>query len=230
MAFGYTEYRSGTRFLSISPCTFSWLSCTYIYFQFVKLWIWQPLGRICILGPITLKYYPSEKWGQCKRQVELLTVRFFGCGKIQYSNSNIITNSVGTWTFRTLIWHQWPLSIMYGTLSLKNWTLLTADKILFWRRRHVPNSWFIIFFPYKNAGSVSPLPIWPSVLPLNITFILVALSHLSLPKFLYKTFHIPCSSFHVRFPELRSFTKEIHASASPFMIFRNRLFSSVRGY
>jgi hypothetical protein len=39
-------------------------------------------------------------------------------------------SSVGAWTFRTMISHQWPLSIMYDILSLTNSNLLTANMIL----------------------------------------------------------------------------------------------------
>jgi hypothetical protein len=58
-------------------------------------------------------------------------------------------------------WHQRPVSIMYGILSLTNSTLLTADMILLCTKKPVPNSWFSFPFPYKNvyspAGSV-PTP------------------------------------------------------------------------
>jgi hypothetical protein len=55
--------------------------------------------------------------------------------------------SVGAWTFRTMIWHRWPLSIMYDILSLTNSTLLTADVILLCTRKPLLNSWLSFTFP-----------------------------------------------------------------------------------
>jgi hypothetical protein len=48
--------------------------------------------------------------------------------KLSFTSS--VLPSVWAWTFRKMIWHQRPLSIMYDILSLTNSTLLTADMIL----------------------------------------------------------------------------------------------------
>jgi hypothetical protein len=37
---------------------------------------------------------------------------------------------VGAWTLKTMLWHQWPPSIMYHILSLTNLTLLNAELVL----------------------------------------------------------------------------------------------------
>jgi hypothetical protein len=41
---------------------------------------------------------------------------------------------VGAWTFRTMISHQQPLTIMYDILSLTNSTILTADDSLMYKK------------------------------------------------------------------------------------------------
>jgi hypothetical protein len=81
--------------------------------------------------------------------------------------------------------NQPPLSIMYDILSLTNSTLLTADMILLCTKKNL----------YPIHGSHSPFhrkmcipllvwchfpPIWPPALPLNLTYIWIVPSKLSL--------------------------------------------------
>jgi hypothetical protein len=49
---------------------------------------------------------------------------------ITRSFTSSVLSSVGAWIFRTIIWHQGPLSIIYYIPSLTNWTLWTADMVL----------------------------------------------------------------------------------------------------
>jgi len=49
-------------------------------------------------------------------------------------------------SFRTIISHQLPLSVIYDILSLINSTLLTADMIPLWMKAPVPRRW--LSFPF----------------------------------------------------------------------------------
>jgi hypothetical protein len=94
--------------------------------------------------------------------------------------------------YNTLIWHQRLLSIMYDIVSLTNSTFLTADMILLCRKKNL----------YLIHDSHSPFrrkmcillqfrchrpPIWPPILSLNLTYILMTLLTLSLVN-------LPCTN------------------------------------
>jgi hypothetical protein len=102
-----------------------------------------------------------------------------------------VLSSVETWMFRTMIWHQRPLSIIYDILSLTNSTLLTADMILLCTKKNL----------YLSNDSRSPFrrkmcitspvrchrpPIWLPALPLNLTYLDNSLESVIMEPALYK--------------------------------------------
>jgi hypothetical protein len=97
--------------------------------------------------------------------------------KLSFTSS--VLSSVGAWTFRTMIWHQRTLSVMYDILSLTNSTVLTADMILLCTKRL-----YLIHdshFPFRRKMYIlllvrcHRLPIWPPAFPLNVTHILIVI-------------------------------------------------------
>jgi hypothetical protein len=125
--------------------------------------------------------------------------------------------------------HQRPLGItrMYDILSLMNSTLLIADMILFCTKKPVPNSWFNSPFHRKMYIRLRVQchlrPIWPLVLPLNLTYILRFLPPLpwaNLPYTHFWTVQIPNL---IHFLSLRSFIQGIHPGPRLFEDFRNKL-------
>jgi hypothetical protein len=100
------------------------------------------------------------------------------------SFTSSVLSSVGAWTFRTMIWHQRPLSIMYDILSLTNSTLLTNDTILLCTK-----NLYLIYdsrFPFHRKIFILPQvqyhcpPNRPPSLPLNLPYISTVPSKLSL--------------------------------------------------
>jgi hypothetical protein len=113
--------------------------------------------------------YTLEKSQSCAEQM----LRSL-CTNISFRT---ILSSVGAWTFRTMIWHQRPLSIMYDILSLTNWTLLTADMILLCSKNLylIHDSHFLF---HRKMCTLSQVrchrpPIWLPALPSNLTYILM---------------------------------------------------------
>jgi hypothetical protein len=113
-----------------------------------------------------------------------------------------------------MISQQQPPSIVYDILSLMNSTFLAAYMILCCMKKLVPNSWFSFPFPKKNVyfldDSVPPLPIWPPVLPLTVTYIL----------------RFPLSTkSHIYFLLVMSFIHRIHLGLRLLENFCNKLIS-----
>jgi hypothetical protein len=72
--------------------------------------------------------------------------------------------------------------------------------------------------------------IWPPVLPLNLTYILIVLSQLSKLTCPVQTFHIPSTKSHVHFPELTSFIQGIRPIPRLFVTLRNKLIFQCEGF
>jgi hypothetical protein len=66
-------------------------------------------------------------------------------------------------------------------------------------------------------------PIWPPVLPLNLTYIFIFLPPLSWANLPYTDFLQSNTKSHVHFLSLTSFIQRIHPSPKPFVTFRNKL-------
>jgi hypothetical protein len=66
-------------------------------------------------------------------------------------------------------------------------------------------------------------PIWPPVLPLNLTYILKFLPYYPERTCPIHTSDIPCTKSHVHFLSLRLFIQGICPSLGPILDFRNKL-------
>jgi hypothetical protein len=129
------------------------------------------------------------------------------------SSTSSVLSYVGAWTFRTIIWNQRPLSIMYDILSLTDSTPLSADMILLCTKNPVPNSLSFSFQQknvYSPAGAV-PLPSHlTSCTPTKSSLYLLdsSLINVSTEPTIYKLhmFHVPRSKSHVHILSLRPWT------------------------
>jgi hypothetical protein len=120
------------------------------------------------------------------------------------------------------IQNQRPLLIMYDILSLTNSTLLTADMILLCTIILVPNSWFPFPFHIRLRVQCHLRPIWPPVLPLNLTYIVIYLPPLPWANLPYYFQHSKYQT-HIHFLSLKSFIQGICPGPGFRVIFRNKL-------
>jgi hypothetical protein len=101
-----------------------------------------------------------------------------------------IFSSVGAWTFRTMISHQRPLSIMYNILSLTNstWFSNVRKNLCIIHDSHSPfhRKMYIRLLIWCHLH-----PIWPLVLPLNLAYISSATALSEPALYILLTFQVP---------------------------------------
>jgi hypothetical protein len=125
-----------------------------------------------------------------------------------------------------------PLSIMYDILLLINYTLLIVNLIFLCIKKPVPNSW--VSSPFHRKMYIRllvwrhPHPIWPLVLPLNVSYILIFLHNCPAWPALHRPLTFYITNLISIFFSLGNLSKESIQVWGPLWHFVTSLFFTVR--